>query len=227
MRIALSPSWLNFWELSQEGLTLIQRLSTSWLNSQKFSQEELLWLGLHLGQGFRKPHILTTFCSKNATSTCRTFTKLYNPVENLEAFLCVKFHLSSPSGTYLSANPRWHFWGRGSKNHTFWPLFALKTQLLLSCTFTKLYRPFDMGKAFLHVEGLCSSMSGTYLSANPRCISANPSWCSNSETAWSIFFKFTVQSYFVANLIACETAIFYLHYFWYFSLEVLPKKCKF
>ena len=88
-------------------------------------------LGLHLGQGFRKPHILTTFCSKNATFTCRNFTKLYSPVENLEAFLRVKFHFSSPSGTYLSANPRWHFWGRGSKNHTFWPLFALKTQLPL------------------------------------------------------------------------------------------------
>ena len=26
---------------------------------------------------------------------------------------------------------RWHFWGRGSENHTFWALFALKTQLLL------------------------------------------------------------------------------------------------
>ena len=57
-----------------------------------------------------------------------------------------------------------------------------------------------MGKAFLHVERHCSSTSGTYPSANPRSISANPSWCSNSETAWSIFFKFTVQSYFVANL---------------------------
>ena len=84
-----------------------------------------------LGQGFRKPHILTTFCSKNTTSTCRTFTKLYSPVQNLEAFLRVKFHLSSPSGTYLSANPRWHFWGSGSENHTFWALFTLKTQLLL------------------------------------------------------------------------------------------------
>ena len=39
--------------------------------------------------------------------------------KNLEAFLCVKYHLSSPSGTYLSANPRWLFWGRGSENHTF------------------------------------------------------------------------------------------------------------
>ena len=86
---------------------------------------------LLLEQGFRKPHILTTFCSKNATSTCCTFTKLYSPVKNLEAFLRVKYHLSSPSGTYFSANPRWLFWGRGSENHTFWPLFALKTQLLL------------------------------------------------------------------------------------------------
>ena len=84
-----------------------------------------------MGQGFRKPHILTTFCSKNATSTCCTFTKLYSPVENLEAFLLVKFHPSSFSGTYLSANPRWYFWGRGSENRTFWALFAPKTQLLL------------------------------------------------------------------------------------------------
>ena len=87
-----------------------------------------------MGQGFRKPHILTTFCSKNATFTCRTFTKLYSPVENLEGFLRVKFHLSSPSETYLSANPRWLFWGRGSENHTFWALFAPKTQLLLGAS---------------------------------------------------------------------------------------------
>ena len=84
-----------------------------------------------MGQGFRKPHILTTFCSKNATSTCCTFTKLYSPVKNLQTFLRVKYHLSSTLGSYLSANPRWLFWGRGSENHTFWPLFALKMQLLL------------------------------------------------------------------------------------------------
>ena len=86
---------------------------------------------LLLGQWFRKPHIFTTFCSKNAISTCCTLTKLYSPVKNLQGFLRVKYHLSSPSGTYLSTNPRWHFWGRGSENHTFWALFALKMQLLL------------------------------------------------------------------------------------------------
>ena len=85
-----------------------------------------------LGQGFQKPHILTTFCSENATSTWRTFIKLYSPV--------------------------------------------------------------DMGKALLHVERHPSSTSGTYPGANPRCLSANPSWCSSSETTWSIFFKFTVHS---------------------------------
>ena len=115
----------KFLRIEPGGTLTFGLVSPSWLNSQKFSQEE------HLGQGFRKPHILTTFCSKNATSTCCNFTKLYSPVENLEAFLRVKFHLSSPSGTYLSANPRWHFWGRGSENRTFWALFALKTQLLL------------------------------------------------------------------------------------------------
>ena len=91
-----------------------------------------------MGQGFRKPHIFTTFSSKNATSTGRTFTKLYSPV--------------------------------------------------------------DMGKALLHVERHCSSTSGTYPGANPRSILANPSWPSNSKTAWSIFFKLTVPSSFLANL---------------------------
>ena len=87
-----------------------------------------------MGQGFRKPHILTTFCSKNATSSCLTSTKLYSSVKNLKGFLRGKFCLSSPSGTYLSANPRWLFWGRGSENHTFWALFAPKTQLLLGAS---------------------------------------------------------------------------------------------
>ena len=112
-------------------LTLMQvppgSILKNWPRRDSNSHQGLLLLG----QGFRKPHILTTFISKNATSTCRTFTKLYSPVENLEAFLRVKFHLSSPSGTYLSANPRWLFWGRGSENRTFWALFAPKTQLLL------------------------------------------------------------------------------------------------
>ena len=30
-----------------------------------------------------------------------------------------------------------------------------------------------------------------------------------------------------SQLDACKTATFYLHYFRYFSLEVLPKKCNF
>ena len=30
-----------------------------------------------------------------------------------------------------------------------------------------------------------------------------------------------------SQLDACKTATFYLHYFQYFSLEVLPKKCNF
>ena len=147
-----------------------------------------------MGQGFRKPHILGSFCSKNATSTHCTFTKLYSPVENLEAFLRVKFYPSSPSGTYLSANPRWLFWGRGSEKPHILGTFCTKNATSTWRTFTKLYRPFDMGKAFLHVEQHCSSTSGTYPGANPRCISANPSLCSNSETAWPIFFKFTVPS---------------------------------
>ena len=91
-----------------------------------------------LGQGFRKPHILGTFCSKNTTSTWRIFTKLYSPV-------------------YII-------------------------------------------KALLHVEQHCSSPSGTYPGANPRSISANPSWPSNSKTAQSISFKLTVPSCFLANL---------------------------
>ena len=161
-----------------------------------------------MGQGFRKPHILTTFCSKSATSACHTFTKLYSPVENLEAFLHVEFHLSSSSGTYLSANPRWLFWGRGSENRTFSALFAPKNAISTWCIFTKLYSPVDMGKALLHVERHCSSTSGTYPGANPRCISANPSLCSNSETAWPIFFKFTVQSCSVANLMHVKRQLF-------------------
>ena len=32
---------------------------------------------------------------------------------------------------------------------------------------------------------------------------------------------------FFSQLDACETASFYLYYFRYFSLEVLPKKCNF
>ena len=95
-------------------LTPLSHCAKRWSRKLSQSHQGLLLLG----QGFRKPHILTTFCSKNATSTCRTFTKLYSPVQNLEAFLCVKYHLSSPSGTYLSANPRWLFWGRGSENRT-------------------------------------------------------------------------------------------------------------
>ena len=108
-------------------LTPLSHCAKRWSKKLPHSHQGLLLLG----QGFQKPHILTTFCSKNATSTHRTFTKLYSPVENLEAFLRVKFHLSSSSGTYLSANPRWLFWGRGSENRTFWALFAPKTQLLL------------------------------------------------------------------------------------------------
>ena len=109
-------------------LTPLSHCAKRWSKKFPHSHQGLLLLG----QGFRKPHILTSFCPKNATSTHRTFTKLYSPVENLEALLRVKFHLSSSLGTYLSANPRWLFWGRGSENRTFWALFALKTQLLLS-----------------------------------------------------------------------------------------------
>ena len=126
--------------------------------------------------------------------------QLYSPVDNLKAFLHVKYHLSSPSGTYLSANPRWHFWGRGSENRTFWALFTLKMQLLLGAPSANYTVQFYIVKAFPHVERHCSSTSGTYPGANPRCLSANPSCCSNLETAGSIFFKFTVQSSPVANL---------------------------
>ena len=49
------------------------------------------------------------------------------------------------------------------------------------------------------MEWHCSCTLGTYPSANPRYLSANPSCCSNSKTICSIFFKFTVPSCPVAN----------------------------
>ena len=120
---------------------------------------------LHFGQGFRKPHILTIFCSKIATST--------------------------------------------------W------------CTFTKLYSLVYIIKAFPHVEQHCSITSGTYPSANPRYISANPSSCSNSETAWSIFFKFTVPSCFVANLMHVKRQSFICIIFDTFPSRFCPKSANF
>ena len=50
--------------------------------------------------GFQKPDFLCTFCSKNITSTWRTFTKLYSPVDMGKALLHVERHPSRTSGTY-------------------------------------------------------------------------------------------------------------------------------
>ena len=68
-----------------------------------------------------------------------------------------------------------------------------------------------------------SSTSGTYLGANPRCISANPSLCSNLEIAWSILFKFTVQSCSVANLMHVKRQPFISIIFDTFPTRFCPK----
>ena len=93
--------------------------------------------------------------------------------------------------------------------------------------FTKLYSPVYIVKAFLHVEQHLSSTLGTYPGANPRSLSANPSWCSNSETTWSIFFKFTVQLSPVANFMHVKRQLFICIIFDTFPSKFCPKSANF
>ena len=102
----------------------------------------------------------------------------------------------------------WPFWGRGSENHTFWPLFAPKMQLLLGAPSPNYTVQLIWVRPCFMWNGIPLAPREHTPALNPRCISANPSWCSSSETALSIFFKFTVHSWSVANLMHVKRQLF-------------------